>query len=144
MTEGGEVVGWMAANEGTHQQHSYIKGMTQSYYHSSLSGVKAVKALIAFHEDLYKFAEKCRLHIVITSSVLPNKETFNRILTKNGWHVSGDRLVRRTCHYPTETRPPANREPIEERRDGRADTDPIRGEVGPETTTYVDYANPLN
>jgi hypothetical protein len=119
MTENGEVVGWMAAGDGTHQMHSYVRGLTQSYYHTSLTGLKAVKALIAFHDDFYKFAEKARLHIVVTSSILPNKEIVNRILEANGWHVSGDRLVRRTSHYPHETRPSIKQVLNEQRVGGR-------------------------
>jgi hypothetical protein len=105
MTENGEVVGWMAANEGSHQMHSYIKGYNQLYYHTSLRGVKAVRALIAFHEDFFKYAEKCHAHIAITSSSLPNASTFYTILQHNGWNISGNRCVRRTRHYPEQTQP---------------------------------------
>jgi hypothetical protein len=115
MTENSDIVGWFAAGNGTHQQLSYIKGMTQAYYHTSLTGIKAVKALIAFHDDFYKFAEQNGFQVVITSSALPTKQVFNRILERNGWHVSGDRLVRKTSHYPAEILPSAKLGPNPER-----------------------------
>jgi hypothetical protein len=121
MTENGEVVGWMAAGNGTHQMHSYIRGITQSYYHTSLTGFKAVKALIAFHEDFHKFADKNKFEVAITSSILPTKEIFTKILEKNGWHVSGSRLIRKTSHYPSETCKAANQAPTR-----RAHAAPLR------------------
>jgi hypothetical protein len=92
------VVGWFSAKRGTHQPHSNVKGCLQIYYHSSLRGVSAVKALIAFHDDFFNYVEKIGYEVAITSSSLPNREVFERVLLQHGWLRAKDRLLRWTRH----------------------------------------------
>ena len=90
----GVVVAWMAAIEGSDQHHSSTKALSQIYYHTSLTGVKAVKALWRFHDHLMSYARRNKYEIVITSSSLPNKEGFNRALELRGWRRHQDKLFR--------------------------------------------------
>jgi len=93
----GIVVGWLLACDGAGNYHSPIKALTQLYYHTTLRGTKAVKALIEFHEHLFNWAEQRRYEIVLTSSVISSSsETFKRILEKNNWRWTGRMLTRRT------------------------------------------------
>jgi hypothetical protein len=57
----------------------------QLYYHCSLSGYSAVKALILVHEAMIEAAREKDIRLVVTSSELDNHETFNRVLLKQGW-----------------------------------------------------------
>jgi hypothetical protein len=148
MTENGEIVGWMAASAGSHQMHSAIKGIMQTYYHTQLRGPEAVKALIAFHDDFHKFAEKNNFEIAITSSYLPSKERFEQILTENGWNKSGSRLVKRTRHYPHQTQERAKASLNECRPDLQSLPRVPEPRIAPQRTTseelFGNLANPLN
>jgi len=95
-----ELVGWMYCMNGHSNHHSAVTGMSQVYYHSSLTGMKAVRGLLLIHEDFFKFAEKRGIEIAVTSSSLPNSDVFVRILQKGGWTPVGNgRLTRATKHH---------------------------------------------
>lgn len=91
-----EIVAWVAAHGSHDQHHSLVKGITVVYYHSMLSGIKAVKALNFVHEAVFAYAEKHMYEIVITSSYLPTREAFNKILAKAGWREHHGVMKRRT------------------------------------------------
>jgi len=95
-----KLVAWMACSEGHDQHHSSIKAFSQIYYHTNLSSIKAVKALVMFHNHYFEFAQKMGAQVVITSSYLPSKGVFTRVLEKNGWQEYGGRLRRLTNNYP--------------------------------------------
>ncbi len=93
----GEVVGWLMASNGAGNYHSTVKALSQLYYHTTLSGVKAVRALITFHEHLFAWAEQHKYEIVVTSSVIAaSQDVFRRVLEKAGWSDCGRHLTRRT------------------------------------------------
>jgi hypothetical protein len=80
-----ELVGWIAAKVSSPYLHSREKVLYQLYYHCSLSGYSAVKALILVHEAMIEAAREKDIRLVVTSSELDNHETFNRVLLKQGW-----------------------------------------------------------
>src|SRR5690606_38558974 len=79
-----QAVAWFAATDNHDQHHSATKAMTQIYYHCSLKGKKAIKALIDFHEHFVCWAERNGYEVCISGSYLPSKDVFNRILQKEG------------------------------------------------------------
>jgi hypothetical protein len=100
-----KIVGWFAAQAGSPFHHSYKTAYTQLYYHTSLKGIKAVRALIEFHNDYFKHVEKMGYDIALTSSYLPSENTFIRTLEKNNWNYYNGRLSRRTHWYERERTP---------------------------------------
>ena len=64
---------------------SYKSGLVQKVFVSTQSGVKAVRHLRMFHNQMIKYAKTKKLSYCHTSSMLPTKATFNRILQKDGW-----------------------------------------------------------
>jgi len=105
MFEDGVMVGWMLCVPGHGYHHSAVKGMSQLYYHSSLTGIKAARALVAFHQDFFEFAEKRGYEIVVTSSYLPNATVFEKLLSRAGWSGGGEgRLSRPTKFHRSQRR----------------------------------------
>lgn len=108
----GEVVGWMVAHEGAGMHHSDVRALTQLYYHSELTGIRAARALVEFHEHLFQYAERLGYEVAVTSSILPSSEVFSRLLERAGWRRGSRFLTRRTRHHRLqagcpETRPRA-------------------------------------
>jgi hypothetical protein len=94
--------GWMMAIEGHGNHHSPIRAVSQIYYHSNITGVKAVHELRDFHRDFREWVEKKGFHIAVTSSTLHNQSVFQRVLEKDGWTpVASGRLVWPTRHHPS-------------------------------------------
>lgn len=91
----GQVVGWASADvKEPFPCYSSKKALVQAFYHSELTGIAAVRALYAIHEDMFEFARKLRLHAVITNSGLPNRRTFDALLQRKGWIDRGTFLIR--------------------------------------------------
>jgi hypothetical protein len=102
-----EIVGWFAAVPSHNSPHSYITGMSQIFYHSKLKGEIAREAIKVFHRDYFNEAEQRVFQIVTTSSILPNFETFSRILEEENWMPVGmGRLVKWTKNHPNFTNGP--------------------------------------
>jgi len=85
MVEDGHLVVWFIGQEGSAQPFSDVKCLTQTTYHSSLAGIKGVKALIEFHKNFEDFAKAQGYNVIVSSSYLPSKATFNRVLVREGW-----------------------------------------------------------
>jgi hypothetical protein len=100
----GEIVGWMGAYIGHPYHHSTITGYSQIYYQTNLTGIKAVKGLIEFHDHYFKHVEKHGYQIALSNSYLPNNAVFNRILEKHGWSEWNGVLSRKTGLYPCQAR----------------------------------------
>jgi hypothetical protein len=79
------------------------------YCHSKLIGYKAVRYLIAFHDNFYKFADSMGYDIVLTNSYLDNAAVYNKILQREGWHLEKGQLTRRTTHYKSPVAPSKER-----------------------------------
>lgn len=95
--------GWFVGVPDHGVKHSYITGMSQVYYQCQLQGLKAIAALRIVHEAFYSFAEARKYQIVVTSSILPSKEVFEKVLMKDGWQPSsGHLLVKLTRFHPGE------------------------------------------
>jgi hypothetical protein len=94
-----EVVGWMAANKNNVQLYNTRDVLSVTSYQCILKGRKAIEALIDIHEDLYDFAISRKYELVVTNSVLNSRNTFNRILTQEGWLDRNSVLLRKTPHY---------------------------------------------
>jgi hypothetical protein len=88
-----KIVGWGIAALATPWLHSPDKQLSQLYYHTTLDGIKAVKALRLFHKEMVEYARKYKIRKCTTSSMLDNQETFYRILEKDGWIRRGCLLV---------------------------------------------------
>ena len=88
-----EIVGWIAAKICAPYLHSQDKVLYQLYYHTSLSGYLAVKALILVHEAMIDSAREKNIRLVVTSSELENSDSFNRILMKQGWMKRNKSLI---------------------------------------------------
>jgi hypothetical protein len=69
------------------------------YYHSSLEGYSAVRALIFVHEDMFKFAEKLKVELAVTSLCAHTKECFTTILEREGWIHRGFVLIKKTKYF---------------------------------------------
>jgi hypothetical protein len=81
----GEICAWILADITEPMPYSSTRALGQILYHSGLKGIIAIKALIAIHEDMYQFAKRHKIPVVTTSSVLPNRDLFERILLREGW-----------------------------------------------------------
>jgi hypothetical protein len=93
LKEDSRVVGWIAAKVIRPYLHSRQTALYQLYYHCNLSGYKAVKALILVHESMIEAAKEKNVDLAITSSELDNSDSFNRILTKQGWIKRNKSLI---------------------------------------------------
>lgn len=101
--EDGVPIGWFVGIPEHGVKHSYITGMSQVYYQCRLTGMKAVACLRIVHQAFFNFAESRKYQIVVTSSILPSKEIFEKILMKDGWlPSSGHLLVKLTRFHPGE------------------------------------------
>jgi succinate dehydrogenase flavin-adding protein (antitoxin of CptAB toxin-antitoxin module) len=83
--EDGEIVAWLLAQK---VDHPHIKGkiLQQYFYASNLTGIKAVKAVIILHNALIEEAERLQIKYIFSlGSYLDEKNTFVKILEKNGW-----------------------------------------------------------
>jgi len=96
---GGRVVGWMQADLTQLCTYSPKKVLSQRFYHTSLKGISAVKALLAVHRDMFEFAERRKIEVLSTGSYLPNKEVYQRILIKDGWVLDGGLMFKITKYW---------------------------------------------
>ena len=78
------------------QMHSNDKALIQKYYHTTVTGREAVKALRLFHEDMVRWARDHGVPVCISNSILPNYEVFNRILSRDGWVNRGATMYKLT------------------------------------------------
>lgn len=102
-----EVEAWMSAREVSPFPHSNTRVLSQSFYHSIRPSVLYLKKM---HADLYSYASSHRYEIVLSSSILNNKETFYKILEKQGWRTSSVGALRLTPAHPNfrESQPVCN------------------------------------
>lgn len=94
-----QIVGWFAASSTHGQLHSSVTALSQLYYHTILTGLKAVKALKAFHAHFFSHAERLGLQVAVTSSYLPNSNAFQKVLVKEGWLLWRTQLRKPTKHH---------------------------------------------
>jgi len=95
----GTLVAWMAANEKSPHPYSPVTCLNQSFYHTTLQGRKAIELFKVMHDWLFEFAEHREYETVFSSSVLPNKQIFYRLLTSIGWSETPTGAVRQTRHH---------------------------------------------
>jgi len=91
----GRIVAYGIATAGRPYMHSNVRCLNQSYYHSILEGVLAVRALRLFHQSMIEEGQRIGVELVQSQSVLDNYETFNKILAREGWSRRGPMMVRR-------------------------------------------------
>lgn len=98
--ENEKVSGWILAHK-TLNQFNGLNELSQQFYTSSFSGLKAVKAVVLAHKEMINYAEACRIPVVTSHAshndlalVLP------RILAKNGWSTRGYFALWKTSWYP--------------------------------------------
>jgi hypothetical protein len=93
------IVGWVLAEQLKHpfSTHSFLQ---QSFYVTSLSGIKAARAVILAHEELIKQAELRGIEIVLSvGSFYDEQNIFTKILEKRGWSRRGHTAIWKTSHY---------------------------------------------
>jgi hypothetical protein len=84
-----KIVAWIYARpvKLDHLNHNVLQ---QIYYASSLSGIKAVKAVQMLHQSMYEEALKKKIpYVTSPGSHLDESFTFVRILEKYGWERRG-------------------------------------------------------
>jgi hypothetical protein len=97
--DGDVIVGWVLAEQLKHpfSTHSFLQ---QSFYVTSLSGIKAARAVILAHEELIRQAELRRIDLVISvGSFYDEQNVFTKILEKRGWSRRGHTAIWKTSHY---------------------------------------------
>ena len=94
-----EMVGFISAIPFEPFPYSSKVVLTTTFYQVNLKGYLAAKALVMAMDNLFKYAESKRYEAVMTSSVLPNCKSYQRILIKHGWTLHCNNLVRKTRHY---------------------------------------------
>lgn len=94
----GTIMAWMAARETSPHPYSHARCLSQSFLHSCAEGALAVQIVKAFHSDLYETAQQRRFDVVCSSSFLPSKNSFYRILEKEGWQITPVGAIRKVDH----------------------------------------------
>jgi hypothetical protein len=85
----GDTEAWLSASR-VRPEHCNFDVLQQFYFASKLSGVKAYRAVVSLHDEMYEFAVKLKIPYCISpGSHMDVDNTFTRILEKNGWMRRG-------------------------------------------------------
>jgi len=89
------IVAWISAIQ-TQAYHSTVPMLQQHYYASNREGVNAYRDVVDLHSELINEAIRLNLKLVISQgSNFDEKNTFTRILEKNGWERRGSIALKR-------------------------------------------------
>jgi hypothetical protein len=85
----GELVGFLIARKGINEV-SRATLLQQTFYFTSLVGIKSAKAVWAAHRVMLKYAKDARIDFCISGcSHLDSAHAFNKILAKDDWYSEG-------------------------------------------------------
>ena len=87
--EDGVMLGWILGISSA-LEHIPQRIVTQRYYASDCTGIKAFRVLKMLHEELLQYAHKVRAHYCTSSSShFDEKFAFSKMLEKCGWTRRG-------------------------------------------------------
>ena len=84
----GEVRAWMAGQASSPHGYSLVRCLTQTFLHVDAEGILAVRIVKAFHTDFLEQAKLKGFQVACSSSFLPDKEDFYRVLQGCGWKIT--------------------------------------------------------
>mgnify|MGYP000271010953 CR=1 FL=1 len=87
-----KIAGWFCANK---LSYSYSNATTFNLeiLHHNQSNFTGVKIIRLVHNELIKYAILTKQKTVCSNSILPTMDTFNRILSKDGWQQNGCQMI---------------------------------------------------
>ena len=96
LKDGDEIVAFLVAFD-LHSLHTKHRILNQSYYGSKLSGVKAFKAVMILHDDLFEYAVDNKYDLVMAQSSHEDPTfVYSRILEKLKWERRGHLAIKKT------------------------------------------------
>lgn len=91
-------IAWMAASPVSPFSYSNTRCLNQSFLHSNVGGILGIRVVKLLHADLIEYAQKCKYEVVCSSSFLPNKDVFYKLLEREGWTITPIGALRKLDH----------------------------------------------
>jgi hypothetical protein len=92
---GDELLGYGLACIMSPHLYSREQCLSQKVFHVTSKGKRAINAIIAFHEEMIKFAKRKGIYLLTSNSILEDYQNFYKVLEHAGWEHYGSAMVYR-------------------------------------------------